>query len=76
MDTDDTTSAGLLDHILRQSSDPHRRILFTGASIVTMDADLGVLVRGDLLVEGDTITAVAWRWVSTNQRVPTAPRST
>ncbi|WP_328862878.1 amidohydrolase family protein [Streptomyces sp. NBC_00306] len=58
MDTDDTTSAGLLDHIQRQSSDPHRRILFTGATIVTMDADLGVLARGDLLVEGDTITAV------------------
>ncbi|MFD9595211.1 amidohydrolase family protein [Kitasatospora sp. NPDC059973] len=35
-----------------------RRILFTGATVVTMDPALGVLDRGDLLVEGDTVAAV------------------
>ncbi|MEU1423299.1 amidohydrolase family protein [Kitasatospora sp. NPDC005751] len=35
-----------------------RRILFTGATVVTMDPVLGVLDRGDLLVEGDTVAAV------------------
>jgi cytosine/adenosine deaminase-related metal-dependent hydrolase len=36
-----------------------RRILFTGATIVTMDPALGVLPTGDLLVEGDKIAAIA-----------------
>lgn len=38
---------------------PGRRILFTGATIVTMDPTLGVLPTGDLLIEGDTIAAIA-----------------
>lgn len=58
MNVNDTTSAAVLDQLQRQSADPQRRILFTGATIVTMDPDLGVIDRGDLLVEGDTITAV------------------
>jgi len=57
MNTDDTTSAGLLDQLRRQAADSGRRILFTGATIVTMDPELGTL-RGDLLVEGDTIAAI------------------
>ncbi|XUL92490.1 amidohydrolase family protein [Streptomyces galilaeus] len=52
MNTHDT-----LDRLRRQSADPARRILFTGASIVTMDPELGTL-QGDLLVEGDTIAAI------------------
>ncbi|MGW6901092.1 amidohydrolase family protein [Streptomyces sp. NPDC054919] len=58
MNDNDTTSAAVLEQLRRQSAAPQRRILFTGATIVTMDPDLGVLDRGDLLVEGDTITAV------------------
>ncbi|SEB30477.1 amidohydrolase family protein [Streptomyces melanosporofaciens] len=58
MDVNDTTSAAALDQLRHQSADPRRRILFTGATIVTMDPALGVLDRADLLVEGDTIVAV------------------
>ncbi|WP_030293425.1 amidohydrolase family protein [Streptomyces katrae] len=43
---------------IRRRPAAQRRILFTGATIVTMDPCLGVIDRGDLLVEGDTITAV------------------
>lgn len=57
MNANGTTSAGLLDQLRRQSADPNRRILFTGATIVTMDPELGTL-RGDLLVEGNTIAAI------------------
>ncbi|MFJ8503503.1 amidohydrolase family protein [Streptomyces avermitilis] len=57
MNVNDTTSAAVLDELRRRPAD-RRRILFTGATIVTMDPDLGVIDRGDLLVEGDTITAV------------------
>ncbi|MFF0967217.1 amidohydrolase family protein [Streptomyces sp. NPDC003703] len=54
----DTTSPAVFEHLQQRSADPKRRILFIGATIVTMDADLGVLHGADLLVEGDTITAV------------------
>ncbi|MCG5213575.1 amidohydrolase family protein [Streptosporangium soli] len=37
---------------------PGRRILLTGAAVVTMDPELGVLPRADLLIEGDRIAAV------------------
>ncbi|MEV6504601.1 amidohydrolase family protein [Streptomyces sp. NPDC051642] len=57
MNANDTTSAGLLDQLRRQSADPSRRILFTGATIVTMDPELGT-VQGDLLIEGDSIAAI------------------
>ncbi|MFI6470242.1 maleylpyruvate isomerase N-terminal domain-containing protein [Streptomyces sp. NPDC050516] len=58
MTTADTTSAAVLEEIRRQDGDPRRRILFTGATIVTSDPELGVLSRADLPVEGDTIAAV------------------
>ncbi|TQK42742.1 cytosine/adenosine deaminase-related metal-dependent hydrolase [Streptomyces sp. SLBN-118] len=57
MSPNDTTSHAVLEQLRRQPAD-RRRILFTGATIVTMDPGLGVIDRGDLLVEGDTITAV------------------
>ncbi|WP_033281668.1 amidohydrolase family protein [Streptomyces sp. NRRL F-525] len=57
MNANTTTSASLLDQLRRQSADPNRRILFTGATIVTMDPELGT-VQGDLLVEGDTVAAI------------------
>ncbi|WP_405758901.1 MULTISPECIES: amidohydrolase family protein [unclassified Streptomyces] len=53
----DTAGDAVLDRIRRRPTD-RRRILFTGATIVTMDPGLGTIDRGDLLVEGDTITAV------------------
>ncbi|SFF68840.1 amidohydrolase family protein [Streptomyces mirabilis] len=57
MNLSDTTSAAVLDQLRRRPAD-RRRILFTGATIVTMDPDLGVIDRGDLLVEGDAIAAI------------------
>lgn len=57
MNVDDTTSAAVLEQLRNRPSD-ERRILFTGATIVTMDPGLGVLHHADLLVEGDTVTAV------------------
>ncbi|MGC9501665.1 amidohydrolase family protein [Streptomyces sp. WG7] len=53
-----TTSPAVLEQLQRRSCDPKRRILFTGATIVTMDPGSGVLDGADLLVEGDTITAI------------------
>ncbi|MEV7394241.1 amidohydrolase family protein [Streptomyces sp. NPDC091215] len=57
MNVNDTTDAAVLEQLRRRPAD-ERRILFTGATIVTMDPGLGVIDRGDLLVERDTITAV------------------
>ncbi|MFE4369835.1 amidohydrolase family protein [Streptomyces sp. NPDC056835] len=57
MNVNDTTSAAVLEELRRRPA-ARRRILFTGATIVTMDPGLGVIDGGDLLVEGDTITAV------------------
>ncbi|MEU9304856.1 amidohydrolase family protein [Streptomyces sp. NPDC048269] len=54
----DTASSAVLERLQRRSADPMRRILFTGATIVTMDPDLGVLHGADLLVEGEIITAI------------------
>ncbi|MFE9568940.1 amidohydrolase family protein [Streptomyces sp. NPDC006692] len=53
-----TTSPAVLEQLQRRSADPKRRILFTGATLVTMDPGSGVLDGADLLVEGDTITAI------------------
>ncbi|MEV4286798.1 amidohydrolase family protein [Nonomuraea bangladeshensis] len=50
-------NATVLEQLLRRPAS-ERRILFTGATIVTMDPDLGVIDQGDLLVEGDAIAAV------------------
>ncbi|MFF4324407.1 amidohydrolase family protein [Streptomyces sp. NPDC001568] len=55
----DTTSPAVLEQLRRRSADrERRRILFTGATIVTMDPDLGVLHGADLLVEDETIAAI------------------
>ncbi|GGW67539.1 amidohydrolase family protein [Streptomyces xantholiticus] len=58
MTPSDTTSPAVLEQIQRRSADPKRRLLFTGATIVTMDPDIGVLHGADLLVEGETITTI------------------
>ncbi|MEU0132582.1 amidohydrolase family protein [Streptomyces sp. NPDC006296] len=53
-----TTSPAVLEQLQRRSADPKRRIVFTGATVVTMDPRTGVLHDADLLVEGDEITAI------------------
>lgn len=58
MITSDTTSPAVLEQLQRQSTDPQRRILFTDATIVTMDPEWGVLREADLLIEGDAIAAI------------------
>ncbi|MEU5465783.1 amidohydrolase family protein [Streptomyces althioticus] len=57
MHVNDTTSAAVLEQLRRRPT-AERRVLFRGATLVTMDPDLGVIDHGDLLVEGDTVTAV------------------
>lgn len=57
MNVNGTTNAAVLEEIRRRPDD-RRRVLFTGATVVTMDPDLGIIDGGDLLLEGDTITAV------------------
>lgn len=57
MTDNSTTSATVLEQIRRRPA-KERRVLFTGATIITMDPAYGVIDHGDLLIEGDTITAV------------------
>ncbi|MFE0403855.1 amidohydrolase family protein [Streptomyces nigra] len=57
MTDNSTTSAAVLEQIRRRPA-KERRVLFTGATIVTMDPAYGVIDHGDLLIEGDTVTAV------------------
>ncbi|HEX3637571.1 MAG TPA: hypothetical protein VHV99_19185, partial [Paraburkholderia sp.] len=45
------------DH--QQSLDPKSRTLLKGGTIVSMDAKVGDLVKGDLLIEGTKISAIA-----------------
>ncbi|GAA2824709.1 amidohydrolase family protein [Kitasatospora sp. CM 4170] len=54
----DTARLPLLERLRRTAGDPGRRILFTGATVLTMDPALGILDTGDLLVVGSTIAAV------------------
>src|SRR6202049_4275639 len=39
--------------------DPKSRILLKGGTIVSMDAKVGDLVKGDVLIEGTKISAIA-----------------
>ncbi|AWE54231.1 amidohydrolase family protein [Streptomyces nigra] len=57
MTDNSTISAAVLEQIRRRPA-KERRVLFTGATIITMDPASGVIDHGDLLVEGDAITAV------------------
>jgi hypothetical protein len=43
----------------QQSIDPKSRVLLKGGTIVSMDAKVGDLVKGDLLIEGTKISAIA-----------------
>src|SRR5262245_3358601 len=43
----------------RRNPDPNRRILLKGGTIVSMDPKVGDFVKGDLLIQGKKISAVA-----------------
>ncbi len=55
----DTTRQSLLAQLRQNADAPGRRILLTGATVVSMDPAVGVLDKGDVLIEGDVIAAVA-----------------
>ncbi|MEV8363420.1 amidohydrolase, partial [Streptomyces niveus] len=57
MNVDNTDSVATLEKLRRLPAD-RRRVLFTGGTVVSMDPGLGIIDNGDVLVEGDTITAV------------------
>jgi 5-methylthioadenosine/S-adenosylhomocysteine deaminase len=60
---DGLSGTALADDVRRfdgqQASDPKSRILLKGGTIVSMDAKVGDLVKGDLLIEGSKISAIA-----------------
>src|SRR6202451_3031459 len=60
---DGFSGTALADDVRRfdgqQTSDPKSRILLKGATIVSMDAKVGDLAKGDLLIEGTKISAIA-----------------
>ena len=51
--------AGTLDRIWRQSTAPNQAILLKGGTVVSMDAKVGNFVKGDVLIQGKKIAAVA-----------------
>ena len=60
---DGLSGTALADDVRRfdgqQASDPKSRILLKGGTIVSMDAKVGDLAKGDLLIEGSKISAIA-----------------
>lgn len=51
--------AGTMDRIWRQVTSPNQRILLRGGTIVSMDPKIGNFVKGDILIQGKKIAAVA-----------------
>lgn len=49
----------VLDQLGRTEPGVERRILLRGATVLTMDPEMGDLPRGDILIEGSRIAAVA-----------------
>jgi 5-methylthioadenosine/S-adenosylhomocysteine deaminase len=47
------------DPVIAGNADPDRRLLIKGATIVSMDASVGDFARGDLLIQGKKIAAIA-----------------
>jgi len=60
---DGFSGTALADDVRRfdgqRSVDPKGRVLLKGGAIVSMDAKVGDLVKGDLLIEGSKISAIA-----------------
>ena len=49
-----------MQHFERQTAvDPKHRILLRGGTIISLDSKVGDLVRGDVLIEGKKIAAIA-----------------
>src|SRR4051812_17339780 len=52
--------AAAMQHFERQAAvDPKHRILLRGGTIISLDDKVGDLVRGDVLIEGKKIAAIA-----------------
>jgi 5-methylthioadenosine/S-adenosylhomocysteine deaminase len=50
--------ARIMDRLERTNADPRRRILLNAGAIVSMDAKVGNLARGDVLIEGKKILEI------------------
>ncbi|MFD0312834.1 amidohydrolase family protein [Streptomyces flavalbus] len=55
---DDATRQSLLAQLRQDADAPDRRVLLTGATVVSMDPAIGVLDKGDVLIQGNVIAAV------------------
>jgi len=51
--------AATLDRLLRSQADPRRKVLLQGGTILSLDPKTGDFEKGDVLIEGKTISAVA-----------------
>jgi 5-methylthioadenosine/S-adenosylhomocysteine deaminase len=51
--------AGAADQVARANADPNRRVLLKGGTVVSLDGQVGDLARGDVLIAGKRIAAVA-----------------
>jgi len=49
----------ILDRLENANSDPGRRILIKGGTVVSMDAKIGNLAQRDVLIEGSKIKEIA-----------------
>lgn len=47
------------DQVVASADDPDRRVLIKGATVISMDPDVGDFERADILVEGKHISAVS-----------------
>ncbi len=57
--TKQNEDAKILDRLEKANSDPGRRILIKGGTVVSMDAKIGNLAQGDVLIEGSKIKEIA-----------------
>src|SRR5881296_1371836 len=55
----DARDGETLERLVRARGDPKHRILLRGGTIITMDPQIGNLAKGDVLIEGKKILAVA-----------------
>ncbi|GAA1187301.1 amidohydrolase family protein [Nesterenkonia xinjiangensis] len=53
-----TPDGQLLETLQRSAADPERRVLLTGATVVTMDPEVGVIDHGDVFIQGKHIVEV------------------
>ena len=69
---DELSGTALADDVRRfdgqQAIDPKSRILLKGGTIISMDAKVGDLAKGDLLIEGKKIAAIAPRSMPRTRR--------